>query len=186
MTRDERDKLDLAGSDVCLFVSCPEQIGPEYDLCYQHNRRRTRGTIDECPNCGRYKERRYQICANCHDDEVEVLSDVTGILRESSPSWSVRDATASKFYVYILKLDGGEFYPGQTRELRERLSEHNDGRVSPTAGRTPKLVWFKEVPSREQATDLEYKLKKLVKRDQREIRRLVTDFLDLVREIDHS
>ena len=183
---DKQDGFDSAGDGVCLFVSCPEQIGQEYDLCYQHNRRRSRGAIDKCPICGLYKEQRYQICANCHDDGVEAPSGAIGIRRESSTSWSARDATASKFHVYILKLDGGEFYPGQTRELRERLSEHRDGRVKATAGRTPKLVWFSEVPSRKQAADLEFKLKKLVKRNPREIRRLVTDFHDLVREIDLS
>ena len=183
---DKRDGFASDGDGVCHFVRCPEQIGQEYDLCYQHNRRRSRGTIDKCPICGLYKEQRYQICANCHDDGVEAPSGATGIRRESSMSWSARDATASKFYAYILKLDGGEFYSGQTRELRERLSDHRDGRVTSTAGRTPKLVWFSEVSSRKKATDLEVKLKKLVKQNPREIRRLVTDFHDLVREIDLS
>ena len=182
--RDEPYGFASAGDDVCLFVGCSEQIGPEYDLCYRCNGRRNRGTIDKCPNCSLYKERRYLICANCHDDGVEVSSDAATIRRESSPSWSAGDATASKFYVYILKLDGGEFYAGQTRELRERISEHRDGRTQSTAGHNPKLVWFTEVSSRQEAVELE--LKKAIDHNPRAIRRLITDFHDLVRELDFA
>ena len=85
-----------------------------------------------------------------------------------------------------MKLDGGNFYAGQTRELRERLSEHRDGRVRSTAGRNPKLVWFSTVPSREEATDWEADLKKLVDSNPREIRRMYLSFQDLVRELDYS
>ena len=99
---------------------------------------------------------------------------------------AVEDATATEFFVYILKLEGGTFYTGQTRELRERLSEHKDGRVKSTAGKTPQLVWFTSVPSRNAATSLEVELKKLVDTNPREIRRMVVRFRDHVRELDYS
>ena len=102
---------------------------------------------------------------------------------ESSPAWEAGDAEARSFHVYILKLDGGEFYAGQTRELRERLSEHRDGRTQSTAGRNPKLVWFTEVSSRQDAKELELELKKSIDRNPRVIRRLMTDFQDLVRQV---
>ena len=106
--------------------------------------------------------------------------------RESSPAWAAGDADARSFHVYILKLEGGEFYAGQTRELRERLSEHRDGRTQSTAGRNPKLVWFTEMASRHEATELEVELKKAIDSNPRIIRRMVTDFHDLVRELNFT
>ena len=54
---------------------------------------------------------------------------------EHSDSWSAGDADASEFYIYVLKLNDGTFYAGQTREIRERLMEHRDGTTKTTAGR---------------------------------------------------
>ena len=105
---------------------------------------------------------------------------------EYSPHWEARDAKTNTFYVYLLKLDGGRFYAGQTRELRERLSEHRDGHTKSTAGRNPKLVWLGVLPSREAATSTEVELKKLVDSNPREIRRMVIGFKDLVQELDYS
>ena len=65
--------------------------------------------------------------------------------REHSDAWEAKDAEANDFYVYVLKLDDGSFYAGQTREIRERLLEHRDGTTKSTAGRNPKLVWFSTV-----------------------------------------
>jgi predicted GIY-YIG superfamily endonuclease len=85
--------------------------------------------------------------------------------------------------VYILKLDNGDFYIGHTRELRERLSEHRDQKVSSTAGRTPKLQYFEVLPTREDAERREDELKRLEDSNPRQIRRMIISFLDFVREI---
>ena len=106
--------------------------------------------------------------------------------REHSDAWEAKDAEADEFYVYVLKLDDGSFYAGQTRELRERLMEHRDGTTRSTVGRSPKLVWFSTVSTRVQATVLEVQLKKLCDRNPREIRRWVRRFRDLVEELDFS
>ncbi len=79
------------------------------------------------------------------------------------------------------------------REIRDSLAaavreeaerEARDGKVTSTAGRNPKLVWFTSVGSRESATSLEVELKKLVDSNPREIRRMMLTFQDLVRELD--
>jgi predicted GIY-YIG superfamily endonuclease len=105
---------------------------------------------------------------------------------EYPAAWEKRDASANRFFVYILKLDGGEFYAGHTRELRERLSEHRDGRTKSTAELNPKLVWFGMLATREAAIAAEAELKKLVDSNPREVRRMVIDFQDLARELDYS
>ena len=74
----------------------------------------------------------------------------------------------------------------KTHEIHERLKEHRDGTTRSTARRNPKLVWFRAVPTREQATGLEVQLKKLCDRNPREIRRWVRSFQDLVEELDFS
>ena len=105
---------------------------------------------------------------------------------EHSDSWSAGDADASEFYVYVLKLNDGTFYAGQTREIRERLMEHRDGTTKTTAGKDPKLVWFSTVSTRKQATELEVIVKKICDRNPREIRRWILKFQDLVNELDFS
>ena len=101
-----------------------------------------------------------------------------------SKAWRRNDETARSFYVYILKLDVGAFYVGQTRELRERMLEHRDGRTQSTAGRNPKLQYFEILSSRESAMTREVEIKAAVKGNNREILRMVTSFHDLVNELD--
>ena len=190
-------------SNECEYWNCDKRIKSDFYLCYDHFRQHKQGKIDECPVCESFKDARYEKCRDCNGNPSSTNTKKLtknrtaisngGVVRESrkyqkeySPAWSSGDATAKVFHVYILKLDGGDFYAGQTRELRARLSEHRDGRVKSTVGRNPKLVWFTELATRDDATELEVELKKVIDKNQRVIRKLVTDFHDLVRELDFS
>jgi hypothetical protein len=51
-------------------------------------------------------------------------------------------------------------------------------------GQTPRLAWFYVVPTRHEAVSLEAELKAIAESNQREVRRLVVGFRDLVREAD--
>ena len=106
--------------------------------------------------------------------------------KEFSEKWASGDAEATEFFVYILKLDGNVFYAGQTRELRERLMEHRDGDTVSTAGKNPRLVWFTQVSTRDEAVTLEAELKRLCDKNPREIYRRVRRFQDLVEQLDFS
>ena len=44
-------------------------------------------------------------------------------------------------YLYVLTLDGGDYYLGQTDDLERQIAEHNYGQSPCTAGRHPQLVW---------------------------------------------
>lgn len=101
-----------------------------------------------------------------------------------SKAWRRNDERARSFYVYILKLDDGAFYIGQTRELMERMLEHRGGRTPSTVGRNPKLQYFEILPSRESAMEREVEIRKAVKRNNREIMRMVIGVRDLVDELD--
>ena len=99
-----------------------------------------------------------------------------------SPEWDKRDATATEFFVDILKIDACRFCAGQTREFRDRISERRDGSTKSTAGKNPKLVWFAQMPIRNAATTREVELKNLVDDNPREVRRMVVRLQDFIRE----
>ena len=103
---------------------------------------------------------------------------------EESPAWSLGDTRTDTFYAYLLKLKDGTFYPGQTRDLQARLMEHKDGRVKMTAGCQPRLVWFTQLSSREEAALTEVELKLMVDQNPRKVRKLVVNFRNLLSEVD--
>ncbi len=87
------------------------------------------------------------------------------------------------FYVYVLKLNRGGIYVGQTRELQERIQEHKEGRSTYTAGKNPKLQYFEVLPSRHQALVREVEIKRMARRNHSEVRRMITRFHDMVGEL---
>jgi len=66
-----------------------------------------------------------------------------------------------QFHVYVLRCSDGSYYVGHTDNLEERLFQHENGTLGGyTARRRPvRLVWSHELPTREQAFELEQRLK---------------------------
>ena len=91
----------------------------------------------------------------------------------------------SLYYVYILRMDGGEFYVGQTNDLASRLAEHSiDAGAAATRGKRPELVWFSHTHDRDSAKQMEQRLQSALARSPLEIEQIVArfqDLLDLVR-----
>ena len=75
-------------------------------------------------------------CYECLDRERRGFEDAV-VHNHASVKRQIR-------YLYILKLDGGIFYTGQTNALELRLQEHRDGQTKSTAGKNPRLVWFEQ------------------------------------------
>ena len=98
------------------------------------------------------------------------------------------DQDVDRFFVYILLLNNGEYYIGQTREIEERMHEHLHGMSKSTAGREPKLQWFTTVDTRREAAALEAELERLNRHpaSRRQITRLVTDFKKLAVQLDYE
>ena len=179
--------------NICLFWDCGKPIRSDHILCYEHYQDLQDGLLDECPGCNRAKDVQYELCLECYREQqstrrrtVKPSPGLRWYRPEYSKAWEMKDAEADHFFVYVLRLSDGTFYAGQTRELRERLSEHRDGRVQSTAGRAPRLIWFTTVPTRDAATSMEAKLKQVVHSNPREIRRMMVWFRDLVRELDYT
>ncbi len=197
----------------CRFGGCDAPAGYAETVCFDHYIDFKAGALDSCPGCGFLKSRSSDSCLDCtaraagRSPGARSRSHYgTGIARipglpgqidqepsigerrgkyepESSGAWDRGDESTTIYYAYILKMDGGEFYCGHTRDLRARLSEHRDGNSKSTAGRHPVLAWFTELPTRAEAAELEAALKELNDRNPREIRKMVIRFNDLVREM---
>jgi len=64
------------------------------------------------------------------------------------------------FYTYIILCNDDSFYTGITYDIRKRLAEHSSGSVPFTKNKAPlKLVFFKELNTREEAARLEKEIK---------------------------
>jgi len=98
------------------------------------------------------------------------------------------DKDADRFFVYILLMNTGEYYVGQTREIHERLHEHRNNMSQSTKGKEPKLQWFTTVQTRNEAADLEVELQQLNSNPagRREINRLIVDFKQLSDQLDYT
>jgi len=70
------------------------------------------------------------------------------------------------FFVYIIEAtESKRYYVGQTEDLEERLSRHNQGRNLSTKSYIPwQLKWWKGYETRSEAVKVERKLKGIKKR----------------------
>lgn len=195
----------------CQFWDCGETIRRNYFLCYAHYAGYEAGAIDQCPACGKYKDAEYDVCLNCYRQAASAWpsahsnpgrgGDYPGRRRAAEPRPLPRPNAAQRdnrefaadwesdcFFVYILLLNDGKYYVGQTRELLERLHEHRNNMSQSTRGREPKLQWFITVHTRREAADLEAKLQELNSNaaGRREINREIVDFKRLVAELDYT
>ena len=61
------------------------------------------------------------------------------------------------YYIYVLQsLKDNKLYYGFTRDLKERIKDHNNGRVKSTQSRKPfKLVYFEKVDTIKEARSKE-------------------------------
>ena len=176
---------------ICQHWDCRRPIRAGHFLCYEHYEDWEDYLINKCPECGRYKDVEYDLCLDCYNklaitprNRFSTNPQKNKSYRlEHSAKWTKRDKGASRFFVYILKGESGKFYVGQTRDLRERLSEHKDGKTRSTTGRNMKLQYFEELGDRYAAELREVELKRLLDYDERKIRKMIIEFQDRIREV---
>jgi predicted GIY-YIG superfamily endonuclease len=174
--------------NVCAYAGCNKHIeNPKYFLCPEHHERRKEGIIDQCPKCGKFKDAHYKQCLDCYHHlpikKWTPPADFATPVVEHSHIWDKGDKDTNRFYAYILKLDGGKFYSGHTRDLRERVGEHIDGLTASIKGLNPRLQYFEIFGTRDEAAIREAELKKLIESNPRQIRLMVNWFHDLVDDL---
>ena len=154
----------------CVKVGCDSVATYDRPLCYPHWQEFDRFEIFECEECHRFDGQNW-----VEENTAEVCWDYgTGKDVAPRPHGPIEYRTR---YLYILKLDGGQFYIGQTNDLELRLREHQDSATKSTAGKHPKLVWFEErTGNRQELNGDEQRLTVLANKNPRAIRRLVTEW----------
>lgn len=164
-----------------VYQDCEARIQSWFMLCRSHNEDKISARLTNAPTAGCTRMRAIRCVATA---TLPAGSTHSGKYEpERNPRWEQADAEGDVFFICILKLDGGNFYAGHTRELRERMSEHRDGKTVGTADRNPRLVYFDRVYTREEAADGEAYFKELIDKNEREVRRIVREFQDLIREV---
>ena len=172
----------------CQLSGCNRIIPGHHFLCRDHYTGYEAGAIDQCPACGRYKDINYDVCRDCYQQTASAWDPKRGNAGQQGNRGFRADSDANRFFVYVLLMNNGEYYIGQTREIHERLHEHRNGMSHQTRGREPKLQWFTTVATRKEAADLEAELQQLNSNPagRREINRWVVNFKKLVDELDYD
>lgn len=121
----------------CAFWDCAEPITSNHLLCYDHFLDREDGLINECPRCNRFKDSRFELCLDCKQSipigkSRDQKQPEPSYEPEHSRAWDKGDKGVEEFYVYVLKINQGDYYAGHTRDLRVRMEEHRDGDVLTT------------------------------------------------------
>lgn len=171
----------------CAAISCAETtivIGSRVEpisyyrpLCYKHWREFDSCMLFECERCHRFDSlvgelSDEDLCPDCvQGREITVCAH--------------GPVEYNDYYLYILKLDNGQFYVGQCNDLEMRLKEHQDCQTPTTRGRNPKLVWFQKWGwGRRELLEREREMQQWVKDSPREVRRMIADWQRLIKLID--
>ena len=168
----------------CATDCCQVTKGITYDkpLCYEHWKEFDDYRLLECERCRWFDEfvgtwSDDDLCSECFDRERKDLPP-TPVYGHGPVERRVR-------YLYILKLDRGKYYVGQTNSLELRFREHVDGSTPSTRGKHPKLVYFQEwVGERDELNEGEDFLTQLANRNPRAIRRMVEEWQKPLRLVD--
>jgi predicted GIY-YIG superfamily endonuclease len=152
----------------CARAGCPNTKGISYEkpLCWRCWKAFDALEIVECERC-------------------HWFSDIVGAVTEEDWCFDCVESAAPPIYahgpvertlryLYILKLDGGHWYVGQTNALELRVKEHQDGDTVSTKGKNPKLVWFEEWSGEyKELLEQESTLTRIAHENPRAIRRMV-------------
>ena len=81
------------------------------------------------------------------------------------------------YYVYLIRSKNiGQYYIGQTNDLRRRLSEHNSGESKWTSKTNDwELIYYEAFTSRKMAVKREYKLKHNSRGKQELLKRVIEE-----------
>ena len=162
----------LTGLPECLYAGCGREIPSDHYLCKTHYFRLSEGSVGACPGqgCKRFKSISYDCCAECSKH----------LEPESDPAWEAGDEGWSEFFAYLLVSAEGDWYPGHTRSLRNRVWLHQVGRCQTTQDGDYRLAWFEVFSTRAEAAARELELKRLVVTDPYAVLDLVFAFQDRV------
>lgn len=71
----------MTTANVCKEQSCNEKIRGDHYLCRKHWQESQDGIINECPECGAYKNASYNLCVACEKPRTEITGTEPNICR---------------------------------------------------------------------------------------------------------
>jgi len=179
----------------CARIGCAAPVTYAKPLCYEHWKEFDRHLLHECEKCHRF----YDIFEEDYPYESEDPAVHPDDWNVVMPPDLCSDCTRGKGvpvhahapvehqirYLYILKLDGGQYYVGQSNDLEIRLKEHEDGLTRSTAGKHPKLVWFErwEGETKELNAEEDF-LTQMANKQPRRLRQMIADWQGPLRLVD--
>jgi len=176
---------------ICGYWDCNKRIPDDAFLCAEHYEDWANGFLDQCPECGRLKDKMYRLCLDCYygrrvtswepPPAMPVIKHQTKV--EYSDSWVNGYMRSDRFFVYILEFNDGNFYVGHAKDLRKRVSEHRDPEKSSDAMRNPKLQYVQIVATQKAAELRETELKRLINSNPEQIRLMIYDFRGQMRQL---
>ena len=160
----------------CARIGCTKPVSYDRPLCYPHWTKFDSLFLYECAKCHRFDDVLHEVD---HSDDDHCFDCARG---DEVPVHIHAPVEHIERYLYVLKLDGGRYYIGQTNDLELRVKEHQDGLTKSTAGKNPRLAFFQKwTLGKEFLDEYEEDLTLLNKSNPRAIRRGVTEWQRLIR-----
>ena len=124
----------------CSKVGCIEMVFDDQPLCEIHWHKFRESRLSKCRRCHQY---------DCMSLALEPVTEDAPLCAECCQEVQAADHDSGSAkrqcqYIYILTLDGGDCYLGQTEDLERQVKEHYDGKIPSTADRNPQLVWSEQ------------------------------------------
>ena len=147
----------MAGPPKCARIGCVETVSYDNPLCELHRQEARESRLSECEQCHQF---------DVTSMALEAMTGDAGLCAECRQGVKASDddhgaAERECHYLYILTLDGGDYYLGQTDDLERQVKEHYYGQFPSTAGRNPQLVWSEQWVG--QSVKLQERVDKLAK-----------------------
>jgi predicted GIY-YIG superfamily endonuclease len=139
-------RLMASAVQPCAAWGCEKAATYDKPLCYPHWLEWDAGGLEECASCHGFD---FVVAFDTteHPDDMDPMcDDCFGSVRGAPgpPRRPIAHAGLARAerYIYILKLEGGSFYVGQTTNLPIRMQEHADGTTQSTRGKAGRLVYY--------------------------------------------
>ena len=147
----------MVGPPKCSKIGCVEAVSYDHPLCELHWQELRESRLSECERCHQFDD----MLLAC-----EAMTEDAGLCAEcrqevKAPDHDHEAAERQCQYLYILTLDGGDYYLGQTDDLERQVKGHHYGKFPSTAGRNPQLVWSEQWVG--QSVKLQERVDKLAK-----------------------
>ncbi|MFC2034069.1 hypothetical protein ACFLTT_01510 [Chloroflexota bacterium] len=177
---------------VCGYWDCNKRIIDDQILCNEHQERMVRGTVNQCPECDRFKDVMYNLCLDCYyGRSVNTRSKIADVSVpeghgniEFSEAWTDGFMEKERYFVYILEFGGGVLYVGHAQKLHEEIAAHMERKSSIAVGSNPKLQYVEILANRESAEMREIELKRLIETNPQQISLMIETFKENLNHLD--